>query len=263
MFLLPGNAVNRSAPNNYGLIDWWKVLPGFLGGGGNTLRNIASTNHITLTNSPTWSGSRPVGQFGSISFDGSNDSMASASAPRVVPLTVCFWYFTPSSITGNPVVMAQGSDAFNSALWDWGIYHGSSTSLTCHFQSSSVNVTITAGVWTHFAFVLKDTATTKAKMYLNGVLTATSVNNAGTQLSTGLVRTLTGAQRAVSRYDDIILFSTAFTAERAMNQFTASRRGYQNELNWQRYPVYGTEQAAATFNPAWAINSNAYIHLGA
>src|SRR5688572_2591053 len=99
-YLLPGDAVNRASPLNRGLVSWYMVLPNRIGGGGNTLRDLCRRNHGTLTNGPTWSGSRAPGAFGSISLDGSNDYINLGTGNRFFgssltnPFTIVCWIRT-------------------------------------------------------------------------------------------------------------------------------------------------------------------------
>ena len=165
-FLNYGNLVNPRAPLNRGLVSWWLALP--QRSGGPKLFDIAGRNHGTLTNGPTWSGPfGRLGGFGTVKFDGT-DEYLTAGIPSATLKTICLWYYAPASIAGNPIVLVQGQDAFSSAVWDWGIYHSSSTTLVFHTNgNSNVSGTVTAGSWNHLAFTRNDISDT-GDVYING-----------------------------------------------------------------------------------------------
>lgn len=268
MFLLPGNAVNRVAPLNRGLVGWWMVLPNRLGGGGNTFRDLMGRNHGTLTNGPTWSGFKPNGAFGSISFDGSNDSVnipASACITGAGARTwFCRFYITTYSGTDWSVLMTCGSAASASA-WELLVGGGGQYCIAHWFGGNTTNAgVVSTGVW-HSAAITYDG--TNARSYLNGTLLATNsiaLTTSSSEVKFGSEGSFAPTFSVPTGYiSDARIYNVALSGSRVAALHKSSLLGYQNELNWQRYPVFGTEQAAATFNPAWAINSNAYIHLGA
>jgi hypothetical protein len=83
-----GEAVNWDASLNRGLVSWWLALPDQQRG--NVFRDLCSRYHGTLTNGPTWGGSkgRP-GAFGSLAFDATDDHIADiAYAPGSGGLTI-------------------------------------------------------------------------------------------------------------------------------------------------------------------------------
>lgn len=274
MFLLPGNAVNRSAPLNRGLVSWWMTLPNRLGGGGNTFRDLMGRNHGTLTNGPTWSGNRRLGGFGSIAGTSAASSWVDCS--RITQLdgatrvTIRGWIYRSS--TGSIAGFGRSPNTSNRVgiIWysDGNLYFCVDTGAGQAYRSVAQ-----AGTGWHYVELDYDgslAGTARIAAYVDGVSKTgstsgtppSSIPSHANSFGINTYADGTGGGGQVignGSYDDVsITVNSAFSS-----RYTASARGYQNELNWQRYPVVGAEQAAATFNPAWAINSNAYIHLGA
>jgi len=266
MFLLPGNAVNRAAPLNRGLLGWWMVLPNRLGGGGNTFRDLMGRNHGTLTNGPTWSSLRPPGGFGSLKFTASSSHYVSCGSSASHALAgndfhVGFWV-NPNSVSSYQLGIAR-DDGINR---DFGLGYGFTTGKIIYFRGlgsfpviESTNAVVVTGAW-NFIEAIRTGST--VRLYRNGVLAGSGTDSNTTSITANL--TIGGRdQGGGTQYVDGYISEAFIKLNQGVSRYFQSISGYQNELNWQRYPVYGTEQAAATFNPAWAINSNAYIHLGA
>lgn len=254
MFLLPGNAVNRSAPLNRGLVSWWVALPNRLGGGGNTLRDLNGTNHGTLKSGPTWSGASHAGGSGSINFGSGYIDIPPIGLGS--SLTYSAW-INPSTVSGNKAIISNKSTMLelNSANLRW--FPNTATTVV------SAGVSLSAGAWRHVA--IAHDSSNNYTFYLDGlsVATGSTVAISNTAESSDIGRYGADGTRLFTGFmDSICVCNRALSGAEVMSLYQSSRRGYPNELNWQRYPVYGAQQAAATFSPAWAINSNAYIHLG-
>jgi hypothetical protein len=261
MYLLPGNAVNRAAPLNRGLVSWWMVLPNRLGGGGNTFRDFWRSNHGTLAG-PTikWSG-------GILSLDSGTDFVNFGTSGWSFTDAVTFELVTTFLATDTTTVIFgrpyDGSNALalvniaeTSQNIGFGFYNGS-----WHLASDSVAFSSRLNSELH---IIGTYDRANLRLYVNGV-------KAGETAETAALPSITsslclGANTWISSHrqkaKSAAVFNIAMSDAVAKSRYAAYRQNYRNELNWQSRPVWGAQQAAGTFNPAWAINSNAYIHLG-
>lgn len=265
MYLLPGNAVNRSAHVNGGLKFFGMVLPNRLGGGGTKYRDWAGIKHGTFTGSSiSYSGDHPPGGYGSISVNNSY-----VAIPRVMTAVsqfrISFWLQTPSTPSSDQAVAGKWDNGTGTKQWliRW------NSGLQCFMRKSDnlteANVTLTTLAtpgWNFITFA-GDGSTVTAT--LNGSKEVVSASLAGPYIPTdtddweiGRGRTTSGG--GIWKIDQFAIGSLAVNRDAV---YEDSINGLLGRLNWQSRPVCGAQQAAGTFNPAWAVNSNAYIHLGA
>jgi hypothetical protein len=266
MYLLPGNAVNRSAPLNRGLASWFMVLPNrFGGGGGNTYRDLQGRNHGTLTSSPTWSGNRPPGGYGSIYCTGGshilfNNAAFLAAFTGASVWTVCWWEHAAAYGT-NPASWAFDSAGDLLVMYSFDDSGGNGPRV--YKDGNQINVDAGApSVNTWHRYCLTNRSSTDHELYVDGVSLATNSGNWSipTSLTSFAIgKDILAGQPSTSYHDGYRLFLRGFSASEAAQDYRASSRGYQNELNWQRYPVVDTQQAAGGFLPAWAYNQQSYI----
>lgn len=260
--ILPGNAVNRRAPLNRGLVSWWMVLPNRVGGGGNTFRDLCGRNHGTLTNGPTWSGSRQTGGYGSLNF--ASTARVAASVPGAfTSFTVSAWFRWQAWQTSSVVIevgtrpnlrIERTGSNLHALVLDNGTY-----------QFPHTGTAVDDGRWHHIAAVWIDS--TSLTVYLDGVQKSQDTS-VGTQVvSSPLSVTLGNSSGGGSTsnwngdIDDVRIYpSRALSAAEIAALYQASRLGYPNELNWIQRPAFATEQGGGGgFNPVYARWSNIVI----
>lgn len=242
MFLLPGNAVNRSAPLNRGLVSWWMHLPNRLAGGGNTFRDLMGRNHGTLTNGPTWRGASRPGGAGSLSLASASSqyvAVGSSTAFNIAANDFCISaWISPSDVATYQIIVGRDGDLTHR---DVALGFGNTSGKLLYFTDRNNDATgvllessavLTTG-WQHVAVTRIGSTLT---LWRNGVSVGTTTDN-----KTGSITTATSiGRREFSGFpnylncpvDDVRYHVGASPSVASIYQ--ASRRGYQNELNWLR-----------------------------
>lgn len=256
MYLLPGNAVNRAAPLNRGLVSWWLHLPNRLGGGGSTLRDLMGSNHGTLTNGPLWSGAKNVGGYGSVYMAGTDDLIAGAKNPPNIPITLVCWANTTTASAGNYSLIFGSGISIAGPVQGIAFLYSSDTTPSVYADAvGSAGARIFTGYasgfgvggWRHLAVTLDGT---NLLLYVDGVLKSSSSGSISsiTHATTLRVGQRSGGAYWVGNFNDGRVYSRILSASEIAGLYQASRLGYQNELNWQSRPVFSVGQAVATGN---------------
>ncbi len=263
MFLLPGNAVNRAAPLNRGLVGWWMNLPNRLGGGGSAFRDLLGRYHGTISGA-LWDGRKVPGGFGCLRLDGADDYVG--FTPFALPTTagtISLKWCPLETVTGSehPIFEAQlGSPVRVFQI----IPHLSSLLIAGWYNNGdddriiTANPSYTTGQWYRFTVSWTNGGATNA--YLDN----TSIGSTATLTATWDTSTATtmrfGWDDSPSYgnflLDDIRIYDRVVSP--AVIDL-ASRGGYRNELNWQSRPVWASQAVGGTFNPAWSSNQRPYI----
>lgn len=253
-----GDLVNRASPLNRGLVSWWLCVPWYMSGP--RFVDIAGRNHGTLTNGPTWSGNGRVGGYGSVSFDGTNDYIATNWLVQLSSTyTLAAW------IKCTNVARADLHDIFNTRSLDTG---ATGVGVIAYILGSALNITniggstvtgaatLTSNTWFH---AIWSVSSGTAQMYVNGVASGSSgsLGTYGTTTQTLLIGASdnTNARWFSGSLDDLRVWPTrSLTAAESLALYNASLRGYQNELNWLRRPSRGAAAAVSVSG----VSFNAY-----
>lgn len=234
MFLLPGNAVNRSAPLNRGLTAWWLHLPNRLGCGGVTFRDLTGSYHGTLTNSPTWNGLRNPGGFGSLLFNDSNNYVTTSASS--VSTTYSFSAWCCLNANGNYPMVVTGTGNNCDLRFE-------ANTRVPQFRGTAGSSVIALNTWVHLCVSVSSATAT---LYVNGKSEATGSAGSPSLSSLQIGRRSDGFYFPGWINDVRFYSSRALSASEVSALYRASMAGYQNELNWQRYPVIESPQAAVT-----------------
>ncbi len=268
--ILPGNAVNRSAPLNRGLVSWWMHLPNRLGGGGLKFRDLYNRKHATIEGA-TWKGnSGKSSGWGALSFDGTDDrALATSVAAVAFPATLCATFMQRSGGAANPVILAHHTNSAN----DGYRLQIVSNKFACTFGAVAVydsGFTISTDVW--YRGIASITAN-------NGTVTfwLANLSTGGIQTSSTAVGTAVGTPDCIEiadndvggihnyfsgLIDDCQHYSRALSDSQARDSIQATRRDYCNELNWIQRPIVSAEQAAAAsfaYIIGGGVGSGAYV----
>lgn len=259
-----GQLVNRTCHLNDGLVAWWLTLP--QRGRGNTFFDIAARYHGTLTNGPTWGGFTHPGGYGSINFDGSNDSVDLTdinAIDGVAAFTLSHW-ICPT--TDGFYVFASKADAALTNGWLFQTVNLDNTDILFYFGAAasggqtSTN-RLTAGVWHHLVVVFDGSLAGDAnrlKIYWNGAqetLTFSGLGIPATMESTATSARLGGWEGETAYFngklDDVRFYARALSSLDVFALHQDSRRGYQQTLNRVRsYSVFDVGGAAPATNRA-------------
>lgn len=255
---------------NWGLVGCWMNIPnsGFRGGSKakDMVRGVRVPNDGTLTNGPTWNGSRGrFGGFGAWNFDGTDDLILVPNRSVLSGMsefTLTAWvYWRSDGSSAAPRIASKG------VTDPWDIYTGAravSFYTNGNFLDSGSNFVANNG-WSHVACTFSVVGNLKA-IYINGVSVGSTtapaaLNSNSDDLRIGNLATRT--DRAWDGYlDDIRIYSgrsLAATDVRAL--FRESTRGYPNMMNWEPARThFGPFVAAAgnNFNASWA-RPNVYL----
>jgi len=254
-----GDLVNRASPLNRGLVSWWLAVPWYMSGP--RLIDIAGRNHGTLTNGPTRGGtSRPKG-YGQLEFVNSSDQYVDCGRITAIDgaaaLTMTCWCYTSSTTVphgfgraaaaNNRVSVQFAGDGFLYWIIDTGSGQGYNYQTRAGTPGSGVG-------WHHYCMVFDGSQAGSARIagYIDGVAQSLAAGiNGPTSLpsdssSFAIGRSQNSSSFSATGYaDDSRLYSRALSAIEVRLLYLASLGGYQNEFNWQRYPVFGTDQGGA------------------
>lgn len=106
---------------------------------------------------------------------------------------------------------------------------------------------------------------------INGITAGGSASGSGGTMAYSTFAPTIGANRDSTgsytqflngKTDDIRIYNRALSASEVQHLYAAGIAGYRNELNWTGPRLYAPS-VAATFNPAWARNSNVFMGAGA
>ncbi len=246
-----GNLVNRACPLNRGLVSWWLTLP--LGGKCATWFDIASKNHGTLTNGPTWSGAlgRPGG-CGALSLDGSNDAVTVATlAPNAITSNNAFSYACWFKFLGSGEnlydIFATSANA-NVAYYDnRGGFNRFTFTARNGFGGPSITASWTSDSnWHHIVGTYSGSAW---NVYLDGANIATAGHTftlPSTQSDWQNIGDGVGFTNWLGYKDDIRLYEIELSAAHVRAIYNDSRQGYPQTLNRIRPVRLGTAAVGGT-----------------
>lgn len=227
-----GSPINWGHQLNRGLIGRWQVLPLGQWAGGTQFKDLCRVNNGTLTNGPTWSGSRPGG-FGSLLLTSGATptyvAMSSSATPTLATYSMCYWARATSG----------GSSAGEFQKHQFGFSAGAKISLTYQggaFPKQNSLTTVSSGVWYHVCMTFAGTSAGDTKIYVNGV------DNSDTAVA--ILATDNTANHRIGRSagfdalagdtDDWRLFNRVLSSSEIYSVYQASRQQFDPTLNWIR-----------------------------
>ena len=254
------NPINWTHPHNRGLVARYKVVPGLAGGA--LLHNLMQHSqprdagmHGVLTNGPAWRGplGRPGG-FGSLEFDGTNDSVEiaeTASLKLTRALTICAWVMRIDATKYSiPIAKRSGSGGANlqyQLTWvksnegthsnKIGLDIRTAGSIKTVNSTSAYNIT---GEWRHIACTYDRANMT---VYFDGradgsVAETNAIDDFTNNVYIGTDNDSGGAAWSNMRVDDIMIYSRVLSAAEIM----AVRLDSPDTLNWiGRDEVWGVQ----------------------
>jgi hypothetical protein len=246
-----GNLVNRACPLNRGLVSWWLTLP--LGGKGATWFDIASKNHGTLTNGPTWSGALGrQGGCGAINLDGSDDSVTGAAFGTAItaPLTISCWAYVRTSTAVICGIRDSAGDDHWSLMKDTGIGSWAVRFVANdRFTASAISGSNTGDFnqWVHLVGV--SSASNNHLIYVNTIAgTADTTDVTPDSVTTPYIGTGGGIIGTTidGMVDDFRVYNRALSASEVRAIYNDSRQGYPQTLNRIRPVRLGTAAVGGT-----------------
>lgn len=183
--ILYGDALNRSNPLTRGLVSFWLPLPGR--GTGRTLYDLAGRNDGTLVGGPTWEAG--INGFGSLSYDGTDDSVTSGSAITLNDFTLAVLFRTTGPNASYPGLLStdyistNGVGILHTPNSDGGGVYGSIAGASNTNIGYPVPTATNDGIW-RLAVLTRNSTTGAAGLYLNGQLRASATAVTGS-ITTG------------------------------------------------------------------------------
>lgn len=254
------NPIDRTHPLNQGLLAWWLIHPGNMGGA--LLRDLLSASDCVLTNmdpSTDWvnSAHRP-GSWGGLDFDGANDHVAHSGVQLPKTTGTLSYWATPNSVSSNDPATYYEGNGTGSGNNGWGTggdvleIHGGVHSEKWQFfyqdgTGATGRVGLNSGVTAATNVPVLNMATWnragEIKLYLNGAEKASADISAQTFTSkTATIKVMgrVGNSHA-SRFwngqiDDVRIYDRELNATEAEEYYQLSRQGYPGLLNRWRTP---------------------------
>jgi hypothetical protein len=251
-----GDAVNRDAPLNRGLVSWWLALPDQQRGV--MFRDLMMRNHGTLTNGPTWTGSWGLpGSYGAINCDGTNDYIVANSSSSLTGLDTDWSVVFRARLDTIANTFGFVSHANNS---------GGGWTIGRHFAVLGGNLAVYDSTnWRNSGYTLLDsldyfigvTATgTTLRFHVrapgvshNGTDVYATSSDANRGINLGRMWLNEDAHYLDGLMSDVAIFRRALSQAEFDRRYQASRLGYPNELNWLQRPVVSAQEAAASAFP--------------
>jgi hypothetical protein len=253
------NPVNRGAGLNRGLVAWWKVLPGRVGG---TVQWLDLCHQFpgTLTASPTWSADRHPGGYSSLQFNGTSQYVVLPSGIEA-PLTatgeasVVLWLkrltATPASGTQSGFIrLTNTTTSVTSSHYPWTDGVGYISTFATARQTITLSAAVTRTNW-HQVAVTAKAGTNNWVFYQNDIAVHTaSVGSSSLDETNGLWIARSHNPAAGPYYfqgwiDSVRLYDRALSATEVRNAYLAARTGWNAELNWVQRRAVTPEVAAA------------------
>jgi hypothetical protein len=236
-----GNLVNRACPLNRGLVSWWLSLP--LGGKGAAWFDIASKNHGTLTNGPTWSGALGrQGGCGALSLDGSDDNVAVSALVLTEDFTVCQWLY-PLTIGGFQTAFTRGGTS-----WSMFMHGAAGGDIYWRLVGAESFVTLSPDITTNEWQFVTWTRTGSDNVIYRNAVPAGSFSSAASIGSGGMNFGVAGNGGAAwhGLQDDMRFFNGGKSAAEIAAIYNDSRQGYPQTLNRIRPVRLGTAAVGGT-----------------
>jgi len=255
----PGIAVdvcqplNMAHPLNRGIVAKWLILPNGQWSRGTKLYDLVSRGHSnigTLTNGPTWAGSRGrPGGWGSLGFDGTDDRAdlpncstflrATAAASSA---TLTAWIRSTAASASDNRILSFTRDggntecailAFRSTTKISAFARDAATGL---IQVDSSGSGYNDGAWHHIAWSI---GPPNATLYVDGVPAGTSSSvGAAATFNWGAFPARIGANAVGTavffggNLDDVSIYSRALSATEILALCRESSAGYPECLRW-------------------------------
>lgn len=182
----------------------------------------------TLTNDPTWSTDTPSGKNCSLSFDGTNDYVATTNAFSLAnrSFTIAAWV-QRRTFAGTQVVVSAGNAAGMHQLLHFGFRN--TNVFMCAFYSNDLDTTATYTdtKWHHYACTF-DVITRTRKIYVDGVLVASGIATSAFQGASAIDvgRLSTGSSYLNGLIDDVRIYGEYMSAEGIKNMYAENMSKY-------------------------------------
>lgn len=248
------NLVNKAHPLNRGLVSWWLTLPTRRG---NIWHDLKGKNHGTLTNGPTWQGSkgRPGG-WGSLQFDGTDSYLIASNVKTIsLPITVSGWFRVDSG--SNSLLVSHHTPATNNGWRVSAVNFGTAGTLrftlggVADYGFSGSSNPMFIGRWNFFAVtVTGNGGTAKAywtvepggPLYSPATLAVGTMSGSPTEIRLGI--TQGGLTPLNGPADSIKVHNRVLSSSEIQELYTESRRSYPNLLNRSSNIVYSFSEPA-------------------
>ena len=189
------------------------------GTGTTWLDRSGNSNHGTLTNSPTFSGTNG----GIIVFDGVDDNISFTTSNLVVN-TVSLWLYIRAAQNG--AIICSGSDVYGSSSWEWSIFIYESNIYFRGNAGNFGNINYPASnyvnKWVNFTLIRN--LNSLSYLYENGIYKnqASESSSANTnQLRIGKA----GAAASIN-VGNTLIYNRALSASEILQNFNATRGRY-------------------------------------
>ena len=242
--------LNSARPVNWqhaladGLVRWWISAPQ-LGMGGTVLRDLAQSQHGTLTgmaqpstSTSGWNRTTRRGGSGHISADGSNDYVAfpAITFSATTSFTIALWMQPITVISSSNNFLSDGQQAID-AIW----FNGVGTALQFSLGITTYPiVTLSPGFtdnggWQHMVVGRDASGGGTVLVYKDGVLVGSQGEQTGGPRAMSLSQwcgdTGGGGQYVSGDFDDFRLYTRLLSATEISSLYQNSRLGCPDLLN--------------------------------
>ena len=233
-FVDPDCPLDWSHPLSVGLVADWTIVPNSGWRGGLTLRDLVrggrKPNDGTLTNGPTWAGSkgRPGG-FGAISYDGSNDKTVLASTVTLADFSAFVW----AKCSGDCAIFGlNGASQPQLRIGQGGANKLSTFDDINNPQSSTLPVSQTS--WSHVGFTRVGSTVTfwqNGVSYGTGTMDPSRPSNHGKDFNQ-IGAFLTASNVFNGQMDGFTLHSRALSAAQVRALYAETKLGNPEWFRW-------------------------------
>jgi len=183
----------------------------------------------TLTNGPLWSTDTPSGQGCSLSFDGSDDYVASTAQINLAnqSFTISAWAVRRvSGVYQN--IFSAGSVAGVSQLLHFGFRSGNTFMCDFYGNNTDTTATFTDTKWHHYVCTF-DATTRARKLYVDGSLAASTIAPSafiGTS-TVGVGRVNNSSYYYNGLIDDVRLYKRAMTSIEIQDLYAENQQSFK------------------------------------
>lgn len=247
------DALELDHPLNRGLVSRWKALPGQQRGV--KFRDLRKRNDGTLTNGPTWVGSRYPGGYGSLYYDGSDDFVDCGNSTAfdvTSKLTISAWFATISGIARAVVSKwTTGAGTNNSYTVVPSVTTPQKLSVLIQQSDGTVKTAdgatdFSATKYNHGVLVADGT---NVICYLNGKADG-SIGYDGTikvttkKLLIGKLREEDSILDFLGNIDDVCFWNRGLSAREVSQLYQEQLRGSPETLRWYKRKAYSFADVA-------------------